>query len=477
MTLRPSSLGDLKQSGWKSRSVKEEMEANLIEALRGGAELFPGIVGYERSVLPGIENAILAGHDMIFLGERGQAKTRIIRALTGLLDEWIPVIKDCEINDDPMKPACRSCRLRLENEDDNLPIEWLHRSERYGEKLATPDVSIADLIGEIDPVKIAEGRYLADETAIHFGLVPRTNRGIFAINELPDLAEKVQVGLFNIMEERDVQIKGFKVRLDLDIVIVATANPEDYTSRGRIITPLKDRFASQVRTHYPTGPELEAQIVEQEWRRPSSEGPPVRVPEFMAEIIAAITIEARHSPEINQQSGVSVRMSIANYENMAANARRRAVRLEEPYAVPRISDLFAIYSSSRGKIELEYSGEDHDESEIIQLIIGRVVLDAFNRLLNVDKLKPVADVFDAGAVMEVSSLMPSTDYMDVFTEIPEMMEAAHRLRCDAGPPELASAAEFILEGLHLNRKLNKNDREIKQEYSGKHTGTTGQKHL
>ena len=443
------------------------MEHNIVAALQDRRKLFPGIVGYERSVLPAIENAILAGHDMLIVGERGQAKTRIIRALTELLDEWIPAIEGCEVNDDPFNPICKSCRIRLEKEGDNLPISWIHKSDRYGEKLATPDVSIADLIGEVDPVKVAEGRYLADETTIHFGLIPRTNRGIFAVNELPDLAEKVQVGLFNIMEERDVQIKGFKVRLNLDIVIVATANPEDYTSRGRIITPLKDRFASHIRTHYPASIELETAIVEQEWRRPESDGPPVRVPQFMSEIISSITFEARKSPEINQLSGVSVRMSIANFESVAANARRRAILLGEPYAVPRISDLFAIYAPSRGKIELEYSGETRDESEIVQLLIRRAVLETFNRYFKLDSLKPIRDVFESGAVMEVSALMPSADYLDVFAEVPEMGEAARRLDCDAGPQELASAAEFVLEGLHLNQILNKADREIKQAYSGK----------
>jgi len=464
---RPSTLMELKQSGWRSKSVKEELENNLVAALQDRRKLFPGIVGYERSVLPAIENAILAGHDMLIVGERGQAKTRIIRALTELLDERIPAIEGCEINDDPFNPICRSCRTRLEKEGDNLPITWIHKSDRYGEKLATPDVSIADLIGEVDPVKVAEGRYLADETTIHFGLIPRTNRGIFAINELPDLAEKVQVGLFNIMEERDVQIKGFKVRLNLDIVIVATANPEDYTGRGRIITPLKDRFASHIRTHYPASIELEAAIVEQEWRRPESDGPPVRVPQFMSEIISSITFEARKSPEINQLSGVSVRMSIANFESVAANARRRAILLAEPYAAPRISDLFAIYAPSRGKIELEYSGETRDESEIVQMLIRRAVLETFNRYFKLDSLKPIRDVFESGAVMEVSALMPSADYLDVFAEVPEMREAARRLDCDAGPQELASAAEFVLEGLHLNQILNKTDREIKQVYSGK----------
>ncbi len=467
MTVRPATLGKLKESGRRSRSVKEEMETNLLEALAAGKQVFPGILGYEHSVLPAVENAILAGHDMILLGERGQAKTRIIRDLVNLLDEWIPVIGDCEINDDPFRPVCRSCKARLEQEGDNLPISWMHRSERYGEKLATPDVSIADLIGEVDPVKVAEGRYLADETAIHFGLLPRSNRGIFAINELPDLPEKVQVGLFNIMEERDVQIKGFKVRLNLDVIIVATANPEDYTSRGRIITPLKDRFSGHIRTHYPFGPEMEGAIIEQEWRRPESEKPQVKVPGFMSRIISTITHEARGSPEINQRSGVSVRMSIANYETMVANARRRAVKLGEQYAVPRISDLFSLHSSSRGKIELEYSGEDRDESEVAQLLIQRAVKEVFNSEFKLDALQAAIDVFNSGAVMEVSPLMPGADYADLFTEIPEMTEAARKLGCYESSEELASAAEFILEGLHIHQKLNKTDRELKQTYSGK----------
>jgi len=467
MTRRPATLGELKKTGWRSRTVKEEMEANLLKALGAGEQLFPGILGYEHSVLPAIENAVLAGHDMILLGERGQAKTRIIRDLINLLDEWIPVIDGCEINDDPFRPVCRSCKVRLEREGDDLPVSWLHRSERYGEKLATPDVSIADLIGEVDPVKVAEGRYLADETTIHFGLLPRSNRGIFAINELPDLPEKVQVGLFNIMEERDVQIKGFKVRLNLDVMIAATANPEDYTSRGRIITPLKDRFSGHIRTHYPPGPEMEEAIIEQEWKKPGTEKPRIKVPKFMSRIISVITHEARRSPEINQRSGVSVRMSVANYETMVANARRRALKLGEQYAVPRISDLFSIQSSSRGKIELEYSGEDRDESEVVQLLIRRAVKEVFNSNFRLESLQPLVDVFNAGAVMEVSPLMPSADYADLFAEVPEMTEAARRLGCHGSTEELASVAEFILEGLHLHKKLNKTDREFKQSYTGK----------
>lgn len=464
-------MRELKKAGWSSRSVKEEMRANLIAMLKDGKPLFQGIVGYERSVIPAIENAILSGHDMIFLGERGQAKTRIIRSLTNILDEWIPCIAGCEINDDPLQPACRHCRDRIEKEGDDLAIEWLHRSQRYGEKLATPDVSIGDLIGEIDPVKVAEGRYLADERTIHFGLIPRTNRGVFAINELPDLAEKVQVGLFNIMEERDFQIKGFKVMLPLDVVIVASANPEDYTHRGRIITPLKDRFASQVRTHYPEKREMEIAIMEQERRQVGKEIIPVKAPGFIKDIVAQVTIEARSSPEINQRSGVSVRMTIANYENILSNAMKRAISLGEKYAVPRISDLFAIYSSSRGKIELEYAGEERDESEVVQLLIQRAIKNVFDRIFTVEEFSPFEDIFNAGAVMEVSAAMPSEDYMDVYAEAPELRAAAEKLGCsESSPPELASVAEFILEGLHLNKRLNKKDLEMKKVYQGKAPG-------
>lgn len=460
-------LGALKKAGWKSRSVKEEMRANLLKALKNNLPLFPGIIGYNRSVIPAIENAILSGHDMIFLGERGQAKTRLIRSLVNLLDEWLPVIEGCEINDDPYKPICRACKERLAKEGDNLRISWLNREERYGEKLATPDVSIADIIGEIDPVKVAEGRYLADESVIHFGLIPRTNRGIFALNELPDLAEKVQVSLFNIMEERDIQIKGFKVRLNLDVVIVASANPEDYTHRGRIITPLKDRFSSQIRTHYPLNRDIEIAIMEQERKRLGDEYPQVMVPQFMKEIIAQITLEARGSPEINQKSGVSVRMSIANYENVISNARKRALKLGEVKAVPRISDLFAVYPSSAGRLELEYSGEERDESEITEILIGRAVKTIFDKWFTIEELKTVEDVFNEGAIMEVSYLTPSAEYMDAFVEIPELVSAATKLNCNSDPQEMASALEFVLEGLHLNKRLNKKESEFKITYQGK----------
>src|SRR5690242_15209894 len=349
---RPATLGELRESGWESRPVKDELRENAIARIAASEPLFPVVLGYEDTVLPQLENALLAGHDVIFLGERGQAKTRMIRALVELLDEWMPIVAGSEINDDPMAPVSRYARQLVAEHGDETQIEWVHRSRRFGEKLATPDTSIADLIGEVDPIRVAEGRYLADELTIHYGLVPRTNRGIFAINELPDVAERIQVGLLNVLEERDVQIRGYKVRLPLDVMLVASANPEDYTNRGRIITPLKDRFGAQIRTHYPTGLDTEMAVVAQEARPLTAPGVQVTVPAYMAEVVAAITHQARRSSQVNQRSGVSVRLSIANHETMVANALRRALRLGEPEAVPRVSDLPALAASTGGKVEI-----------------------------------------------------------------------------------------------------------------------------
>jgi magnesium chelatase subunit I len=314
-------LGELKKNGVAVLPVRDEMRKNLVQLLESGKRILPGIVGYEETVIPEIENAILSGHHMVFLGERGQGKSRIIRGLVSLLDERIPIVQGCEINDNPFQPICRGCRKKAAEMGDGLPLEWIGRDLRYGEKLATPDVSIADLVGEIDPIKVAEGRYLADEETIHYGLVPRTNRGIFAINELPDLTEKVQVGLFNLMEEKDVQIKGYKIRLPLDVVIMASANPEDYTSRGRIITPLKDRFDMQIRTHYPKNIGDELAIMEQEASSLENRSRRVEVPSFMKEILGHLTFEARKSNEINQSSGVSVRVTINNFESLIRNMK------------------------------------------------------------------------------------------------------------------------------------------------------------
>src|SRR5579883_2413501 len=333
-TTRPRTIGELRESGYRVLPVKEEMRKNLILKIRNGEDLFPGVVGYEETVIPQVENAILSGQDIIFLGERGQAKTRMARSLVNLLDEVVPIIAGCEINDNPFEPICKACRDKVEIQGDQVEIAWLPRDRRYGEKLATPDITISDLVGEVDPVRVAEGRYLSDELTIHYGMIPRTNRGIFCINELPDLAERIQVGLLNIMEERDVQIRGYKIRLPLDVYVVASANPEDYTNRGRIITPLKDRYGAQIRTHYPRNVEHEIDIMERErWQFPADDFE-VRVPQYMKEIVAEITRLARRSQDISQRSGVSVRVSISNYENVMSNAIRRAIRLNEHQAVP-----------------------------------------------------------------------------------------------------------------------------------------------
>ncbi len=371
-------IGDLRARGWQRKSVKQELRDNLIARLRKGESFLPGIVGFDDTVVPQIENAILAGQDMIFLGERGQAKTRIARLLVGLLDEEIPALAGCEINDDPLAPICQACRQRVAEQGDKAAIEWIPRDRRYSEKLATPDITIADLIGEVDPIKVAEGRYLGDELTIHYGLLPRTHRGIFALNELPDLAERIQVGLLNIMEERDVQIRGYKVRLPLDLYVVASANPEDYTNRGRIITPLKDRFGSQVRTHYPKKLEDEIAIMEAE-QTAFGDGVSTRCPEYMKQIVAELTHLARQSSDISQRSGVSVRVSICNYENLLASAIKRAIRLREDVAVPRVSDLGALAASTVGKIELESVG-DGNEEKLLGRLVQRLGRDAVRRV-------------------------------------------------------------------------------------------------
>ena len=448
-------LGELKKNGHPVLTVREEMRKNLVRYLETATRILPGIVGYDDTVIPDIENAILSGHHMVFLGERGQAKSRVIRGLVSLLDERIPIVQGCEISDNPCAPICRSCRRRLEKEGDALPVEWIGREQRYGEKLATPDVSIADLIGEIDPIKVAEGRYLADEETIHYGLIPRTNRGIFAINELPDLTEKVQVGLFNLMEEKDVQIKGYKIRLPLDVVIVASANPEDYTSRGRIITPLKDRFDVQIRTHYPRTIQDELLIMEQEAAPSSQRSKPVLVPQFMKEILGYMTFEARKSNEINQTSGVSVRVTINNYESIISNAEKRSLRLKEGEVVPRISDLHSVLASTGGKIEMEYVGEEKKEDELVEKLLNRAIVKVFDQYLSINSLQKVVDYFNSGWGVEVSDTMPSQDYLEGIKEIPGLKEAIGSLGTLESPALMASATEFVLEGLHLHQKLNK----------------------
>jgi magnesium chelatase subunit I len=448
-------VGDLKKAGYRVLPVREEMRANLLRMLATGERMLPGIIGYDDTVIPEIENAILAGHHMVFLGERGQAKSRIIRGLTSLLDEYVPIIRDAEIPENPFAPITPVGRRLAHERGDALEIRWQARDDRYAEKLATPDVAVADLIGEVDPIKVAEGRYLADEETIHYGLIPRTNRGIFAINELPDLTEKVQVGLFNLMEEKDVQIKGFKIRLPLDIVFVASANPEDYTSRGRIITPLKDRFDVQIRTHYPRSLDHEISIMDQEATSFPRGELTLHIPRFMKEILAQLTMEARNSNEINQSSGVSVRVTINNLESILSNAEKRAVRLGEKEIVPRISDLHALLASTSGKIELEYMGEDKREEDIIERLTNRAVLKVFDHYVKFDLLKPTIAYFTNGWGMKVSDSMPSSEYLEDVRNVPGLSEAVKALDVGDRPAQIASAAEFILEGLHLHQKLNK----------------------
>jgi magnesium chelatase subunit I len=401
-------VGELRQSGYQPKSVKQELRDNLITRLRTGEALFPGIVGYEESVLPQIENAILSGQDIVFLGERGQAKTRIARLLTGLLDPEMPALSGCEINDNPFAPICQACRERVAERGDKAEVAWIPRDRRYGEKLATPDITIADLIGEVDPIKVAEGRYLGDELTIHYGLIPRTNRGIFALNELPDLAERIQVGLLNIMEERDVQIRGYKVRLPIDVYVVASANPEDYTNRGRIITPLKDRFGSQIRTHYPRRLEDEIAIMESELTKFPAAGFQYVAAPYMQQIVAEVTHLARKAPEISQRSGVSVRVSICNWENLLSNALKRAIRLDEREVAPRVSDLGAIVSSTSGKIELETLG-DSSEDKILGKLVQKAVLNVFNRSFTSGELDPVVAAFQGGFGIDVADSMPSKE--------------------------------------------------------------------
>jgi magnesium chelatase subunit I len=475
---KPRTVGELRASGYKVLPVREEMRKNLIEKIRRGEPLFTGIIGYEETVIPAIENAILAGQDIIFLGERGQAKSRMIRSLVELLDEETPTLAPVEIEENgvrrvlapeflenPFKPISPVGRQIIERLGDDAPIRWARREERYGEKLATPDITIADLIGEVDPIKVAEGRYLSDELTIHYGLIPRTNRGIFCINELPDLAERIQVGLLNIMEERDVQIRGYRIRLPLDVFIVASANPEDYTNRGRIITPLKDRYGAQIRTHYPRTVEYEIDIMERERATFEDRDYTVSVPQFMKEIVAEITRLARRSPDVNQRSGVSVRASIANYESLLANAMRRAIRLGESEVVPRISDLPYVIPAISGKIELE-TVEDGREEQIIEKLIQGAVVTVFNRNFNIGELESVVQRFKSGISVEVSDQMPAEEYMRLLRQVEPLGRAVEKVLPSRSPAHVASAIEFVLEGLHLNKRLNKDKISGRVQYRG-----------
>ncbi len=448
-------LGQLKASQYQVLPVREEMRKNLIRLLKDKQEVFPDIVGYQETVIPQLKNAVLSGQDVILLGERGQAKSRIIRSLTNLLDEWVPVLADSEIPEDPFAPISAQGKKIIAEQGDSAAIQWIHRETRYGEKLATPDITIADLIGEVDPIKIAEGRYLSDEEALHFGLIPHTNRGIFAINELPDLAERIQVGLLNVLEERDVQIRGHKIRLDLDIMIVATANPEDYTNRGRIITPLKDRYGSQIRTHYPETILEEITIMEQEQQKLDLGEYREEVPPFMAQIIAEITQQARKSPDINQRSGVSVRASVSNYEALLANALRRAIEVGETDVVPRISDLPFIMPSLQGKLEFE-AMEEGREDKIMERLFQESIKQVFNRFTENMNLETMALQFAEGIHVTTGESLPSLEYEDIIRKIDGLDAVIEKLVPGGNAAQRASAVELVLEGLHINQLLNKN---------------------
>ncbi|WP_054030514.1 magnesium chelatase [Desulfatitalea tepidiphila] len=452
---KPATFGELKHIVPRLPNIRQEMRGNLIRKLKNRERLFPDMIGYDDTVMPALINAILCGHNIIFLGERGQGKSRMIRRMIDFLDEEMPAVAGCPIHDDPFHPICSACRQRKAELGDALPITYIPRDRRLVEKLATSDVSTADLIGEVDPIKIARGRTLDDESAIHFGLVPRAHRGIFAINELPDLAEKIQVAFFNIMEESDFQIKGFPVRLPLDIFIVATANPEDYTNRGRIITPLKDRFDAQIRTHYPRKRQHEIEIMAQEARGLSVDGIDVQVPDFMKEILAEITFQARASSDINQHSGVSCRVSIRSYEAVLGSAVRRCLELDEKLAVPRITDIDMTFPAISGKIELEYQVPDGSGDDIVADLARRAIKNVFDGYFQLEGLTGIIDAFEKGMSVEISRFQPSDAYLDGLKFIPGMQAAVERLTGLDSAPRVAAALEFVLEGLHLSNKLNR----------------------
>ncbi|MBC8108877.1 MAG: sigma 54-interacting transcriptional regulator [Anaerolineae bacterium] len=462
---RPATVGQLKETGYRPCSVKDELRRNLIKKLKAREELFPGIIGYRESVLPQIVNGILSKHDLLFLGLRGQAKTRILRMLPTLLDEWIPTLAGTEINDDPMTPVTRSGKRIIADQGDAAGIEWVHRDDRYHEKLATPDVTIADLIGEVDLVKHAEGRYLSDETTMHYGLIPRSNRGIFAINELPDLAPRIQVGLFNVLEERDIQIRGYPIRLNLDVCLVFSANPEDYTNRGRIVTPLKDRIGSVVRTHYPETIDEGIEIVKQNaWlardSNGSSSGVAVEFPPFMSEIIEEVVRLARHSPHVSQSSGVSVRTSIANAETVTSNAERRGIFSGETRVVPRICDLNFLVASCRGKIEMTLAEEEGAEDKLIQSIVGEAVKNVFNRYADPADYETITAQFQGNLTFPAGDDITGEEFvsnMKLVKSLPQSaMKLAKELELDPNDANtLASVGEFLLEGLYVNNRLSK----------------------
>ena len=456
----PATLGALKKTRASLPSVKDELRDNLIRKLQSKEPLFPGVVGYEETVVPQVINAVLSKHNFILLGLRGQAKTRLIRMLVTLLDEHTPYIAGCEIRDNPFEPICSSCRRLVAEKGDAAPIAWLSREQRYVEKLATPDVTIADMIGDIDPIKAARlGQNISDELTVHYGLLPRANRGIFGINELPDLAGKIQVGLFNIMQEGDVQIKGYPVRLPLDVLLVFTANPEDYTARGKIITPLKDRIGSEIRTHYPLTVDHGLKITGQEaWTdRPSAVE--LNIPDFIREIVEQLAFTARDDKRVDKRSGVSQRLPISVLENVASNSERRALIAGEDVAVPRVMDVYAALPSITGKLELEYEGElkggDTVARELIRLATGKV----FTSYFEGENLNAIVRYFEQGGQLKLDETAPSSAMVEALNAVPDLLEKTGKLGLGASEPDAlrAAAAEFILEGLYAHRRISRNE--------------------
>jgi magnesium chelatase subunit I len=455
----PTTLAELRRTGHGHRSVKAEIRDNLLAALRTGADRFPGIIGFEDTVLPQLERALLAGHDFVLLGERGQGKTRLARTLVGLLDPWTPVVAGCEINDHPYAPGCARCRRLADELGEALPVAWRSRHDRYGEKLATPDTSVGDLIGDVDPVKVAEGRTLGDPETVHFGLVPRTNRGIFTLNELPDLAERIQVSLLNVLEERDVQIRGYALRLPLDLLLIVTANPEDYTNRGRIITPLKDRFGAEIRTHYPLEQDDEMALVRQEarlhWGRDAVSA---EIPDHLLEVLVRFTRAVRESPAVDSRSGVSARFAIAGAETVAASAVRRAAMAGENPPVARVCDLPSVAETLRGKVEFEV-GEEGRERDVLAHLLRRAIHDTYRRRIGGADLSALVRRFDEGATIESGELVPAAELLRRVGPFPGLGRLLGRLGMDEAesPGHAAAAVEFALEGLYLSRRISKNE--------------------
>ena len=461
----PSDLAELVKSGYQARSVKTEMHMNLLTRLREGLVTLPGIVGFEDTVGPQVERAILAGHDFVLLGERGQGKTRLIRSLIGLLDEWMPIVEGCEINDEPTAPVCARCRRLATELGEALPISWRHRSERYGEKLATPDTSVGDLVGDVDPIKVAEGRTLGDPETIHFGLVPRTNRGIFAINELPDLVERIQVALLNVLEERDIQVRGYNLRLPLDMLVVASANPEDYTNRGRIITPLKDRFGAEIRTHYPLDLELEIELLEQEANIKAV------IPRHLLDIVARFTRAVRESPAIDQRSGVSARFSIACVEELSGAALRRAAIAGDSEPVARVGDLVDVVPALRGKVEFDVTEEGYEEETLV-LLARQATAESWRTLLGGQNtrafLTHLIEWFDAGNTLATSDVMSGSEILNSIGPIEGLgaVIGAAEAGMDESPGLAAACVEFAAEGLWLTRRIDKDASGSGSTYAG-----------